>query len=354
MYSVNYTGRYIPNLGAESRFDFSSKKFSHNNTIIDYKSDDEYIIRIELEGEPDPNSEVLVVVDKELVTTKTFEFMGPTIIYSGVIALGALWIVIYYLKLNLSIPLSLFIDQIKDVSPDSIPNIPKELRIRNDELGIVARSFEEMLYRLSHSRKLLEKSNTELFVLTEELEHRVEVRTKELEEVNRKLDTIAHIDVLTGCLNRLSFEEIYEQHFERAKYNNHNFAVFVIDLDGFKKVNHRLGHTVGDCVLNTIGRRIRLLSRYRNNFFRISGGKFVLILEEYVDEFSFIKVIQNLEENIFQSVLYRGEDVPLGVSIGVASTEYYEKSDADELLMCADSAMYEAKRKGVNCVFKQL
>lgn len=320
--------------------------------IDPFSNINEFTITIELQSYYGLKSSVLVIVDQHFLHQKVLDFVKSVLAYSvGIISIGIV-IVLFHLRSNLGKPLDSLVTHIQEVDLNEPPDLNWEMLQRKDELGIVARTFNQMIGRLSQSQHSLAESNTELLSLTEDLERRVQMRTKELEQANRRLRSIAHSDALTGFSNRWSFEEVLESRFEHAKRYGHSFAILLIDLDGFKKVNDDYGHSAGDQVLVNIGQRVRSSLRGGDSVFRIGGDEFVFIVEDYTDWPVLRDVIEKAKSAVLEPTYYQGIKISVGVSIGVSTLKSDESRNAHELVALADEAMYEAKRQGKSYMVK--
>jgi diguanylate cyclase (GGDEF)-like protein len=306
--------------------------------------DDRLIVRKSVDGTLPNQAYVIVVMDKAFIAQNTQAFARTTVIYSAFISLLSIVCILIFLRVHLGQPLTLLVEQIQTLDLEDNDKININLTNRKDEIGIVANSFEDLVIRLSNNRKALAKTNDELLLLTEELEFRVSIRTQELQRANEKLESIAHIDFLTGLSNRHSLKEILDPRFDQAKHGDYNFAILMLDLDGFKTINDFYGHAAGDVVLGVIGLRIRLSLPNNDNIFRYGGDEFVFILEAYEGRDQLITTIEKIRSVILQPISFSGEELPFGLSIGVASSEHFGFSSAEKLLQLADTAMYEAKR----------
>jgi diguanylate cyclase (GGDEF)-like protein len=155
----------------------------------------------------------------------------------------------------------------------------------------------------------------------------------------RELSFLADHDPLTRLLNRRAFVERLEAEVARALRYDREFALVVCDLDGFKGVNDRLGHTGGDEALQVFARTIEKALRKGDNAFRIGGDEFALILAEATDDAA-------------RGVIDRVRDQMSGMraSFGVASCPG-DANDAQALFRLADEALYQAKRSGTGLQF---
>jgi diguanylate cyclase (GGDEF)-like protein len=155
----------------------------------------------------------------------------------------------------------------------------------------------------------------------------------------RELSFLADHDPLTRLLNRRAFVERLEAEVARSRRYDREFALVVCDLDGFKGVNDRLGHTGGDDALQVFARSIEKALRKGDNAFRIGGDEFALILAEATDDAA-------------RGVIDRVRDQMSGMraSFGVASCPG-DANDAQALFRLADEALYQAKRSGTGLQF---
>jgi diguanylate cyclase (GGDEF)-like protein len=156
------------------------------------------------------------------------------------------------------------------------------------------------------------------------------------------LGTLARQDPLTGLANRLALNDAYVG--SRPGGSGQTLAVHCLDLDGFKQVNDRFGHPVGDVLLQQVADRLRSIVRKSDIAARLGGDEFVVLQTgiQHPSEAEFMarRVVRTLRE----PYLINGNQVGVGVSVG------YVVARADEalghLLGCADSALYNVKRQG--------
>jgi len=296
---------------------------------------------------------IVAVLDKKLIEQKTIEFVGATLLYAVLASFFAILAVMLYLRRNFGAPLKRLVSRIQCVELNDAHQKKDTLSLRHDEIGVVARTFDAMLNRLSLNQAYLAKTNAELTILTHELEDRVEQRTQELEQVNKQLQSLAHVDVLTGLLNRHCLEEVLQPRFENAKRNNHLFAILMMDLDRFKAINDNHGHAAGDRALAVIGERIRSTLRYGDRVFRYGGDEFVFIFEDYADNKALITILEKIKKVLLEPVLFEGNALDFGLSIGAASTGYCDVCTVEELIIHADQAMYAAKAGNLTYVISE-
>jgi diguanylate cyclase (GGDEF)-like protein len=161
-----------------------------------------------------------------------------------------------------------------------------------------------------------------------------------LVSVALQLDLLRHDaghDGLTGLLNRRSFDELLSQASSRSQRYGWPFALALLDLDHFKKLNDRLGHDGGDRVLRAIGAALRQTLRAGDIAARVGGDEFALILANgHLESVDYI--VGRLRAAI-DTVL----ESEAGFSVGVALSPD-EAVEVDELYKLADARLYEAKR----------
>lgn len=151
---------------------------------------------------------------------------------------------------------------------------------------------------------------------------------------------LARNDPLTGLANRLGLREAYRA----ASHLRGSLAVHCLDLDGFKSVNDKFGHAVGDAVLTNVAQRLLGLAPPSATVARFGGDEFVIlqpgISQSLEAEFLAAEIVNVLS----QPFVIESETIEIGASLGlsVASTN----SDFDELLRRADEASYLVKRNG--------
>lgn len=210
---------------------------------------------------------------------------------------------------------------------------------RNDEIGNIASSFNDLMSELATNKQKIEQHADELELL-------VAQRTHELSLANEELTKQATHDTLTGLPNRKLFNDRLNQAVMLAHRNNVGLALMFIDLDRFKWVNDTYGHAAGDELLIETSRRIQTCLREGDTFARLGGDEFTVILPQP----GMRSDIENVAERILKNLttpfdLSAAPDTRISGSIGIAI--YPESGDsAAKLLQHADQAMYSAKKSG--------
>ncbi len=162
-------------------------------------------------------------------------------------------------------------------------------------------------------------------------------------QVEQQLAYDARHDALTGLYNRVEFMERLDIAFARSVREPHyTFAVFYMDLNGFKAVNDTLGHDVGDALLQEVSRCLLDVVREVDTVARFGGDEFTILLDGLKSRDQMVMVIQRIHERLHRPFILQEHAVTTSVSIGVAlSSPAYV--NAEHMLRDADSAMYKAK-----------
>ena len=156
----------------------------------------------------------------------------------------------------------------------------------------------------------------------------------------------ARSDVLTGVANGRFFYELANIEISRASRYKRPFSVAYIDVDNFKVVNDRFGHSVGDSLLRLVAGTIRNNIRESDIIARLGGDEFALMLPETGYE-SAQTVISRVQKNLLDVMQKNGW--PVTFSIGVA-TFIEPPNSVDEIVKKADELMYSVKNKGKNSI----
>ncbi|HTD91411.1 MAG TPA: EAL domain-containing protein, partial [Burkholderiales bacterium] len=163
----------------------------------------------------------------------------------------------------------------------------------------------------------------------------------------RQLVQLAERDALTGQYNRRRFNEEIARMTADAQRNGTRLALLFLDLDGFKHINDTYGHRAGDATLIRVAGEVSGQVRRNEIFARLGGDEFAILAPDAVDD-----VLQVLAERVTRSVSqtqteFEGQRLQLTCSCGIAVYPDNAKSP-DDLMACADAAMYQAKEAGKN------
>lgn len=169
-----------------------------------------------------------------------------------------------------------------------------------------------------------------------------------LEDVNVKLALNANYDALTGLPNRNLLADRMQSTIARNQRAQGSIAIVFIDIDGFKKVNDRYGHSFGDELLCCISDKLKQSMRVCDTLSRFGGDEFIMILDELQSPNECVGILTRLLESVSKTSFLNNKSVQVSLSIGV--TMYpQDNSNSDQLIRHADQAMYIAKNSGKNC-----
>jgi diguanylate cyclase (GGDEF)-like protein len=180
-----------------------------------------------------------------------------------------------------------------------------------------------------------------------EMRQRVRKTNDELSSALATIQKMATNDTLTGLPNRAFFNEALGHAIAQSQRHARPLALFFLDLDRFKNINDTLGHGVGDRVLQEAAQRLRNAVRSSDLIARLGGDEFVLLVEEYRDTGHLAEIASKVLKAFEPGFMVDGQELALSASVGVCAFPQDGK-DAQELLACADIAMYRAKEEGRN------
>ena len=162
-----------------------------------------------------------------------------------------------------------------------------------------------------------------------------------------RLEHLAHYDGVTDLPNRSLFHDRLEHALAQARRRGETLAVMFLDLDGFKLINDRFGHEVGDEVLAAVGRKLRSVLRSEDTVARFGGDEFSLLLPTIDHPRGALVVAQKILDQLSEPLPIPDLALTVSASIGVA---LYPGDGTTEqsLLRQSDAAMYGAKARGGN------
>jgi diguanylate cyclase (GGDEF)-like protein/PAS domain S-box-containing protein len=177
----------------------------------------------------------------------------------------------------------------------------------------------------------------------------------ERKKLTEYVNHLAHHDQLTGLPNRVLLDDRMRQAIQRAKRNRHKVAVFMVDIDHFKRINDSLGHSAGDSLLDLVAKKLCSAVRGTDTVARMGGDEFVIVMPEFRDQKDAERCAEAIIQKVATPTTLGNREVNVTVSVGLCIFPDCAR-DADSLLKNADAAMYEAKESGRNSyhVFNEL
>ncbi len=197
-----------------------------------------------------------------------------------------------------------------------------DLPPRDDELGVLARSFRAMKQEI----------------------------LSQLEDLTRSRAAFEHLarhDPLTDLPNRRMCFERLERALGVARHNGQQMALLFVDLDHFKEINDQYGHRFGDQVLQAVAKLLSSASDAKDNVSRLGGDEFVIFFENVQDPHKIVVLLEKLHLCLQLPLLIEGKRVDIHASMGV-SLFPRDGDDIGALIQHADHAMYKAKSAGRN------
>ncbi|MEH2465680.1 GGDEF domain-containing response regulator [Nostoc sp.] len=156
----------------------------------------------------------------------------------------------------------------------------------------------------------------------------------------------AFYDWLTALPNRVLFVDRLRQAIERSKRrSDYYFAVLFLDLDGFKEINDRFGHGIGDDFLVAIARRLESCLRGGDTVARFGGDEFTVLLEDIKDITDATNAAKRIQDSLRLPLNLNGYQLSTTASIGI-TWNFSNYEEPANILRDADIAMYQAKRQG--------
>ena len=165
-------------------------------------------------------------------------------------------------------------------------------------------------------------------------------------------DSVVHMarhDQLTGLSNRAVLNDQLVQGIARAERSGQKLAVFMVDIDHFKRVNDSLGHGAGDVVLTFVARQLSSSLRSTDTVARVGGDEFVVLMPDFGERIDVERCADLMLQKICTPVPIDEREVRMTASIGFCLYPD-DAASSSELLRKADVAMYEAKSDGRGCV----
>ena len=169
-------------------------------------------------------------------------------------------------------------------------------------------------------------------------------------EQNKKLEKLAQQDYLTGCLNRLAFDQQLEVSLKLARRKATAVSLIILDIDHFKRVSDEFGHLNGDCILKEVAEVLNNTARTTDIIARYGGEEFAFIVfDQHAGSI-------HAAERIRLAIAHHNWSLAdITISLGIATfqpNEYEDEADikqqVESIISQADKALYKAKSNGRN------
>lgn len=161
----------------------------------------------------------------------------------------------------------------------------------------------------------------------------------------RRLDTLAFFDALTGLPNRVLLDDRLSEAIVAARRRGERFAVHFVDLDGFKPVNDRFGHAHGDVVLRALAQRLERITRGLDVVARVGGDEFVVLQTRLDQTEDALTLATRIRDTIRAPLESNGQIHRISASVGIALYPI-DGTDGTTLMKHADEALYRVKATG--------
>lgn len=178
-------------------------------------------------------------------------------------------------------------------------------------------------------------------------------RLSQVESLQERLREQAQRDPLTGLYNRRFLDAFMERELAQSRRESRNFALLVIDIDHFKRINDSFGHLAGDQVIRDTARLIEASARSSDTVARFGGEEFVVVMSMATTQGARERAERLRQSFESEPSHFEGLTIAHTLSIGVAEFPR-DGGTQDELVSRADAALYEAKRGGRNRVVAAL
>lgn len=213
--------------------------------------------------------------------------------------------------------------------------------------------FVKINKRINYEQELREAKRTieqafaeknEALAKLEKLHKEIEVKQKELMELNRRLEKQATTDSLTGLKNRRYFLKKLKENLTVYQRYQSPFSLLIMDIDYFKKINDTMGHLAGDQILSELADMVVATSREMDIVARYGGEEFIIIYPHT----NISEAKQGAERLRAEVEKTSWQNCRVTISIGVVTCTHEDTTNT--LIGKADQALYVSKSRGRNCV----
>jgi len=207
----------------------------------------------------------------------------------------------------------------------------------DDEIGMMIDTFNEMATKISLSQAELQYKNKML-----------NSQNDRLQDMNERLEKLSVTDGLTGLFNHRHFWNLLNTELTRVNLHQGHLALVLLDLDDFKKVNDKFGHSVGDLLLQTVGTVLSDTVRDTDIVARYGGEEFGVLLPD-TDESGVQQVAEKIRASI-EAIRFSIPDTDIVLKVTVSIGVSVFRGNRREFFNAADRALYKSKAAGKNCV----
>ena len=245
-------------------------------------------------------------------------------------------------------PILEFREAVRSLTERETGSAPAPHGAAEPEVGLLARTFQEM-------RELLQRYQHELRAKRKEIaaaNDRLRDQNEKLRQANEVLERLSVTDELTGLHNQRYFREQLPREMTRALRTGEPLSLILLDVDDFKQLNDNYGHAAGDTVLRTIARVMGAQVREMDLLARYGGEEFTLLASQTPLDGA-VALAEKIRVAVSHARVALADGAPsrsvqVTVSAGVAAFRGDERALFDD----ADRALYRAKAAGKDCVVK--
>jgi len=206
-----------------------------------------------------------------------------------------------------------------------------------DEIGLLTRTFNEMIRRQRRHREQIERTNRDL-----------QDRNDSLQQANEVLNQLSITDGLTKLHNHRFFQDHLTREIRRVDRTGEPLSILLLDIDDFKRLNDRLGHAAGDEILTRIAQILLDAVRASDLCARYGGEEFVILAPNTGVPGAY-ELAEKLRTAIAESSFIVDDSLrPLRVTVSVGVAAF--AGNRKRFFQKADQALYRAKADGKNCV----
>jgi len=346
---VDYVlGKNYPVIVLSAYIDKEFRKKMIQKNIIDYinkggNDDVAYVIRVIERLQKNRNHKVLVV-DDSVVFRKQMQGMLENLFFEVItVAHGEEALGMLQAKPDISLVLTDYNMPVMDGL-----ELTHEIRktYSKDELSILAISSNED----EEVSALFLKHGANDYIKKPFLKEEFSVRVNNTIEALENIQTIMHYanrDYLTGLYNRRYFFNAMGDYIEDVKESGESFAIAMIDIDHFKKINDSYGHDAGDRAIVTLADILRSSTNPQDIVSRFGGEEFCLVLKN-INRYSAHDILERIRTTVaeYSFEIAKGKFIQFTISIGAVL--YNEEDGLEDCINEADMKLYQAKKNGRN------